>query len=172
VGNVLRVKMKRGKKFKLIKIVSVLAILLSLFLIYEHYDPTPSQFCTFGESFDCNVVNKSPYSNIDGVFYFLGFNLGLPVPLLNIPIPVAAVSVLVFLYVFLSAGAIEKKKNLVGIKPARQLKILKWLMALSILFALYLFYIEKFILLMYCIFCIALDVLIFINAMLIYGVKK
>ncbi|MDP3916835.1 MAG: vitamin K epoxide reductase family protein [Nanoarchaeota archaeon] len=164
--------MDQKKGLLWIRIIAILAILLSSLLVYEHYKTTPSEFCTFGESFDCDLVNKSAYSTIDGIFYFLSMDLGLhQIPLFYIPIPLSLMGILVFLFVLLSAHSINNKKNLFGIKPKNQIKVLKWLMVLSILLALYLIYIEKFILLMWCIYCLGLDILIVISAILIMRLK-
>src|SRR3989344_2808480 len=79
--------MRRGKNkriFVWFQIVLVIGMLISLFLVYEHFTPTASKFCSFGKGFDCGIVNKSPYANIDGISYLLTIDFGLDLPLINI----------------------------------------------------------------------------------------
>jgi len=162
--------MHSKKRHLWIRIIAVLAILISLVLVYEHYKKSPSEFCNIGKSFDCDIVNKSLYSTVDGLFYFLNYDLGLSwVPLLYIPIPVSIIGILTFLIVIGMSYKIENKKSFFNLKQKTQIKVLKWLMVFSIIFALYLVYIEKFVLLFYCIYCLTLDLLIFIEAILIKG---
>ena len=59
------------------KCIIILGMLISLFLVYEHFSSTASEFCDFGEGLDCGIVNKSPYSTLDGITYFLVFDLGI-----------------------------------------------------------------------------------------------
>lgn len=147
-----------NKRLLWIRIIAILAIFVSLFLTYAHYKEKATDFCVFGDKFDCDIVNKSPYSNLDGITHFLNTDLGIPFPDLYIPIPVAIISILVFSAVF----ALSFRP-----KP----RILKTLMILSILFALYLLYVEIFILLAYCMYCIILDILILIETILIWKIK-
>jgi uncharacterized membrane protein len=163
--------MKRQKRFLWIKIITLLAIIVSSYLIYEHYRTTPSKFCNFGNKLNCDVVNKSPYSNIDGIFFLLNIDLDLPIPLIQVPIPLALISFFMFLFILKSISKIQKRKKLFGIKPKSQLKLIKYLMILSIITAVYLIAIEMFILYAYCIFCTVLDILILIDTILIFKLK-
>ena len=147
-----------NKRLLWTRIIAILAIIISVILVNAHYKEETSEFCVFGDNFDCDIVNKSPYSTIDGITHFLNTDLGIPFPDLYIPIPVSIISILVFATIF----ALSFKP-----KP----RILKTLMILSILFALYLIYIEAFILLAYCIYCIILDLLIVIETILIWKIK-
>src|SRR3990167_6938870 len=72
------------KVFAFLKIVLIIGMLISLFLLYEHFSPSASKFCTFGDSFDCGIVNKSPYANLDGISYLLTIDFNLPLPLIDI----------------------------------------------------------------------------------------
>lgn len=147
-----------NKRLLWIRIIAILAIIISGLLVNAHYKEESSEFCIFGDNFDCDIVNKSPYSKVDGIFHFINTDLGIPFPDLYIPIPVSIISILVFSTIF----ALSFKP-----KP----KILKTLMILSILFATYLIYIEAFILLTYCIYCIILDILIIAETILIWRIK-
>jgi len=159
--------MDKKKRLLYIRIIAIIAILVSGYLVYEHYRTTPSEFCVIGEGFNCDIVNKSPYAEIGGIFYFLNFDLGLNVPLPNLPLPISGVSILIFLSFVLMTYTIQKKQKFFNINPKNQIKLLKWLIVLSIVFALYLVYIEAFVLLNWCIYCLTLDVLILAEAILI-----
>ena len=69
---------------KLLNVVLVIGMLISLFLVYEHFSPSASKFCTLGANLDCGIVNKSPYANLDGLSYLLTIDYGLPLPLIDI----------------------------------------------------------------------------------------
>ena len=147
-----------NKRLLWIRIIAILVMIISGLLVNAHYKEESSEFCIFGDNFDCDIVNKSPYSKVDGIFHFINTDLGIPFPDLYIPIPVSIISILVFSTIF----ALSFKP-----KP----KILKTLMILSILYATYLIYIEAFILLTYCIYCIILDILIIAETILIWRIK-
>jgi len=176
---------KRGGNGKRIytsfKVVCALAMLVSMFLIYEHFSEGAEKFCTFGKSFDCGIVNKSPYASVDGFLYFLLFDVGVDVPLLNLSqyglvveflTTNAFLGFLTFLYLLLSIIHVEKKKKLFGICVDRQLKTAKLILWLSLVYALYLVYIEFFVLKTICIFCIVLDVLIILGLILVYRLRR
>ncbi len=148
-----------NKKILWIRIVAILAIIVSGVLVNAHYKEDPSKFCVFGDKFDCDIVNQSPYANLDGVFYFISSDLGIPFPEFYLPIPVSIISILMFSLV-------------IGLTFKPKIKILKTLMVLSILFSIYLIYIEAFILLTYCIYCIILDLLIITETILIWRLKE
>ena len=67
-----------------IKVFLILGILISLFLLYEHFSYTADRFCTFGESLNCGIVNKGPYSTLDGISYLLTIDFGLNIPFINL----------------------------------------------------------------------------------------
>src|SRR3989344_3243113 len=75
---------KKNKLSIILNALLIIGILSALFLVYEHFSATASKYCTFGESFDCGIVNKSPYANLDGLSYLLTINFNLPLPLLDI----------------------------------------------------------------------------------------
>ena len=71
-------------KFKIFNVVLIIGMLISLFLVYEHFSPSASKFCTFGNSFNCGIVNKSPYANLDGLSYLLTIDFKLNLPMITI----------------------------------------------------------------------------------------
>ena len=164
--------MNLKKRLKWIRVLAVLAILVSLYLTFQHFEKGDSNFCVFGASFNCNLVNKSPYATVDGILYFLTYDLELATPYVSIPIPNAIISVLVFTFVFLAAGSLSMGKSFLGMERNALITTLKLILYLSLAYAIYLAYIEAFILLNYCIFCIALDVLIIVILWLVIGLHK
>ncbi len=136
--------MYKNKYLKIITYLAVFAILVSTYLTYLHYTPTESSFCNYSETINCDIVNKSIYSEI--------FN-----------IPIAALGIITFLIIILLSESIQKDKTLniiKKIKPRYQYILLILLLTWSILFALYLIYIEFFVLYAICLFCVILDFLI------------
>ncbi len=152
---------KMNKKLLSIQILSILAMVISSVLLHSHYKEDPSKFCVFGDKFDCDIVNKSIYSELSGIFHFISTDLGIPFPQIYLHIPVSLISILVFLTVLTITFRIPKSN-----KPKRLLKTVNILMLLSILFSIYLLYIEMFILLAYCIYCIALNIIILLTYIL------
>ncbi|MBI3032619.1 hypothetical protein HYY69_04035 [Candidatus Woesearchaeota archaeon] len=138
----------------------IVGLVAASFLLYEHYTPTPSKFCNFGNNFDCGIVNKSPYATIDGIFYLLAVDFKLPISIYNIPIPVAGMGMIIlFLLAYLMHG-VHYQKKVLGLTPQSALKVIKLLLIMSLVFSLYLFLIEIFLLKTYCIFCIILDIIL------------
>tara|TARA_Y100000310_G_scaffold144893_3_gene144227 strand:- start:42411 stop:42941 length:531 start_codon:yes stop_codon:yes gene_type:complete len=164
--------MNEHKRLYKIQVISIIAILISIFLSFHYYQPQTSNFCPFGESFNCNVINKSPYATIDGIFYFLTTDMNLDVPLVKIPLPNATVTLVIFLIIFGAAYSIGKNKPFWGMKREKLLQLLRVLLYISLAYAIYLAYVEAFILLNYCIFCILLDVCIIAALWLVIGIKK
>ena len=163
------------------KVVCVLAMLVSLFLIYEHFSESAEKVCPFGKSFDCGIVNKSPYSSVDGFLYFLLFDVGVNVRLLNLSqygliieflTTNAFLGFLTFLYLLLSIIHIKKKKKFFGMDAEKQLKTAKLILWLSLVYALYLVYIEFFVLKTICVFCVVLEILIVTGLILVYRLRR
>tara|TARA_Y100000034_G_scaffold114894_1_gene151458 strand:- start:25 stop:486 length:462 start_codon:yes stop_codon:yes gene_type:complete len=152
------------KKSLLLIILSVLAILNSSYLLFLHYTPHDVAFCDPTEAFNCETVNKSIYSTIDGnINHILGTNI-------NLPIPNALISIIVFLGIFLLALQIYYNKYIISKKYV--ILKLKSVLILSFLFALYLVYIEAFVLFSWCLFCIILDVIIILALILALSIKN
>lgn len=152
--------MEAKSKNTLFYTLIILGILVGSYLLFEHYNPSPSKFCNFGKSFDCGIVNKSPYSTIDGFFYLLAVDFKLPVSILNLPVPVAGLGILTLLLLAYLMYTINHSKTVFGVTPQKALKTMKILLVIALLFSLYLFLIEMFILKTYCVFCIVLDIIL------------
>ena len=146
-------------KNKLLMGVSLLAVVVSSYLLYLHYADEGSVICELG-GFSCHTVNKSVYSTIDGtVNHLLGSSLDLPVPS-------ALLSLLLFLFIFISSFLIYKDKISGGV-----LKVINILLYISLLYALFLIYVEAYVLNTWCVFCLVLDGLILISLLIVQGVE-
>lgn len=160
--------MVKNKLFLTLKLLLIIGMLVALFLVYEHFSPTASKYCTFGESFNCGIVNKSPYANIDGLSYLLTIDFNLPLPLIDISginwffdilTSNAFWGFLTLLLIFLLITAFKNKKFL-WITKEKNKKWVTGLLVFGIIYGAYLFAIQHYILKTYCLFCIILDITI------------
>src|SRR3989338_9061549 len=164
--------MEKRRGLKLIAIFSALAILVSVYLAYQHFSTEPSKWCNIGASFSCDIVNKSEFSTVDGVF-----NLFLKIifdrdfywylPILN-----AIISVLIFLFIFGASIKLLYSNKYLFMKSSTVIKIIQYLMILSIIYAAFLIYIEAEVLQSWCIFCLLLDLIILIITYIIFAIKE
>ena len=154
------------KGFIILGVLLVIGMLSSLFLIYEHFSPEASKWCTFGESFNCGIVNKSPYANVDGIFYLMVIDYGWSVPfiyfhdsspILDFLSGNAFLGFLTLILLFILLHLWRQKKGLLFIKPNQVKKYMLGILVFGVLYGLYLFYIQHSILKIYCPFCLVLD---------------
>ncbi len=106
--------------------VAVIGLLLSAVSLYNHYKKSSSEYCDFGEAFNCDIVNRSIYSEVGKV-------------------PVAGIGVLGYLALMVLA------------RKARSCGVALLLLAAAVVglaFALYLTYIEAYVLVVWCILCL------------------
>src|SRR5437899_5734638 len=118
--------------------VAVVAAISSISL-YHHFGTSKTSFCTFGESFNCDIVNRSTYSTVLGV-------------------PVALIGILGYLLILALATVYRDKAE----TPV--MLVIASVGGLG--FALYLTYIEKFVLQAWCVLCLSSLVLIFTESLL------
>ncbi len=111
-----------------IAVLSGAGTALSSVSLHQHYAKDQSTYCDFGESFNCDIVNRSTYSAVLGV-------------------PVALIGVLGYLALLALATVYRTKAE----TPA--MLLIGSLGGLG--FALYLTYIEKFVLATWCILCLS-----------------
>lgn len=151
---------------KAAKVMLVIGMLISLFLLYEHFTPSASKFCTFGSNFDCGIVNKSPYANVDGLSYLLTIDLGMNLPIIDIAginpffdlvSSNAFLGFLTLVFLFLLIRMKEEKMGFWFIKKNQVKYWIKGITLFGVFYGFYLFLVQHFILRTYCIFCIALD---------------
>jgi len=122
-----------------IALVALAGIVISSISLYHHFAWTKTSFCNFGESFNCDIVNRSVYSTVFGV-------------------PVAFIGILGYLLILALATVYRDKA---------ETPIMLLIASVGGLgFALYLTYIEKFVLAAWCILCLSSLALIFSAALL------
>jgi len=112
----------------LIAILAVAGALVSSVSLYHHYGKSATSYCDFGESFNCDIVNRSTYSTIAGV-------------------PVAMVGIVGYLTLLLLATLYRSKAETPSMLAIASLA--------GLAFALYLTYIEGFVLAAWCILCLS-----------------
>jgi len=110
-----------------IAVVAVLGIAVSSVSLDHHFRKSKTSYCDFGQSFNCDIVNRSEYSSVAGV-------------------PVALIGILGYLALLAFATFYREKAETPGILLACSLG--------GLAFALYLTYVEKFILGVWCILCL------------------
>jgi uncharacterized membrane protein len=128
-----------GRLLLLIAILAVAGALVSSVSLYHHYGKSATSYCDFGESFNCDIVNRSTYSMIAGV-------------------PVAMVGIVGYLTLLLLATLYRSKAETPSMLAIASLAGLG--------FALYLTYIEGFVLAAWCILCLSSLAVIFSIAIL------
>jgi vitamin-K-epoxide reductase (warfarin-sensitive) len=119
-----------GNRFLLaaIAVLAVAGIVLSGVSLQRHYAKSASTFCEFGEKFDCDIVNRSEYSTVMGI-------------------PVAGIGIAGYGLLFVLATVYRSHPG----TPTRLL-----VTALSgLAFALYLTYVEGYVLNAWCILCLS-----------------
>jgi vitamin-K-epoxide reductase (warfarin-sensitive) len=122
-----------------IALFAVAGVAVSSVSLYEHSATSTSSFCNFSDTFNCDLVNRSQYSTV----------LGVPVALIGI-VGYLVLTTLATVY-----------RNLLQ-TPA----LLLIASVIGLGFALYLAYVEKFLLGMWCFLCLTSLVLICIEVML------
>jgi len=125
--------------FVLIAALSLGGIVVSAFSLERHYAKSATQFCDFNQTFNCDIVNRSEYSSIMGV-------------------PVAAIGVIGYAALFALSACYRHQSG----TPNRLLAA--GLAGLA--FALYLTYIEAYVLTTWCILCLVSLSLIFLISVL------
>jgi uncharacterized membrane protein len=172
---------KKDKKLSLaLNVFLISGMLISLFLLYEHFSPSASRFCTFGDSLDCGIVNKSPYANLDGFSYLLTIDFNLPLPLIDVSgmnlffdfITANAFLGFLTLLLVLLLNTKFKNKAFLWIKPEDNLKWIRGIMVFGFLYGMYLVFIQHTILKTYCIFCLGLDLVLVTSMIISFMLKK
>lgn len=122
-----------------IALLALAGVAVSSVSLHHHYGTSPTAYCDFGESFNCDIVNRSIYSTV----------LGLPDALIGI-LGYAGLLVLATVY----RAKAETPVMLLIASVA------------GLSFALYLTYIEAFVLATWCILCLSsLTLIVLITAL-------
>jgi uncharacterized membrane protein len=131
--------MRGARIFLLIALLAIAGIAVSSVSLYHHYGASKTTYCDFGENFNCDIVNRSTYSTV----------LGIPDALIGI-LGYAALLALATIY----RTKIETPLVLLIASAA------------GLGFALYLTYIEAFVLATWCILCLSSLAVIFVITVL------
>ena len=114
--------------FQVIAVLALAGMVVSSMSLYHHYGTSKTSYCDFGASFNCDIVNRSVYSTV----------LGVPDALIGI-----------FGY-----GVLFALATFYRTKAETPIMLLLASTA-GLGFALYLTYIEKFVLATWCILCLS-----------------
>lgn len=112
----------------LILLLCIAGLSLSLVSLQRHYSSSESSYCDFGANFNCDIVNRSIYSEIAGV-------------------PVALIGVLGYGGLVILATLYRANKRAPALLFTASLP--------GLAFALYLTYIEGFVLGVWCVLCLS-----------------
>lgn len=124
--------------------LSVAGMIVSAVSLQRHYAKSDTTFCEFGEKFNCDIVNRSEYSEIMGI-------------------PVAAIGVIGY-------GALFVLSTFYRTRAETPLRVLV-AAAAGLVFALRLTYVEAYVLMTWCALCLTSLALIFLISVLA-GVAK
>jgi len=130
---------RTGTLYAAIAVLAVAGMAVSSLSLYHHFSKSKTSFCNFAQSFDCDLVNRSQYSTFHKV-------------------PVALLGILGYLLILSLATVYREKAETPLILSAGALGGLG--------FALYLTYVEGFILHAWCILCLSSLALITVIALL------
>ena len=112
----------------LVAFLAVCGIVVSSVSLQHHYATSKTQYCDIGETFNCDIVNRSEYSSIFGI-------------------PVALIGMLGYAGLAVLATVYRERRE----TPA----MLLGAAAVGLAFALYLTYIEARVLGVWCILCLS-----------------
>jgi uncharacterized membrane protein len=125
--------------FQLIAVLALAGVVVSAVSLHHHYGTSQTTYCEFGASFNCDIVNRSIYSTVFGV-------------------PVALIGIIGYVLLFALATFYRAKAE------APFMLLIAATGGLG--FALYLTYIEKFVLATWCVLCLSSLSLIFLITVL------
>jgi vitamin-K-epoxide reductase (warfarin-sensitive) len=110
-----------------IAILSLAGMMVSSISLQRHYAKSATSYCEFGEKFNCDIVNRSEYSSLAGI----------PVSLIGVA----------------GYGLLLTLSTLGRSRPETATRLLT-AAAAGLVFALYLTYIEAYVLTTWCILCL------------------
>jgi len=130
--------------FILIAVLSLAGMLVSAISLQRHYAKSDTEFCDFGQKFNCDIVNRSEWSEVEGI-------------------PVAVIGIAGYIVLFVLSTFRRSQAQ----TPA----LLMTAAIAGLAFALYLTYVEAHLLKTWCILCLISQILIFLITVL-SGVVK
>ncbi len=110
-----------------IAVLSLAGMIVASISLERHYAKSATSYCEFGEKFNCDIVNRSEYSSV----------MGIPVSLVGIA----------------GYGLLLTLSTLCRSRPETPGRLLM-AAAAGLVFALYLTYIEAYVLTTWCILCL------------------
>jgi vitamin-K-epoxide reductase (warfarin-sensitive) len=131
--------------FLLVAVFSLAGIVDSGIALQRHYAKSDTNFCDFNQKFSCDIVNRSEYSTI-------------------LSVPVAAIGVAGYAALFLLT-------TLWRSRPETPNRMLAAALA-GLAFALYLTYVEAYLLKTWCVLCLASLLFIFLISVLSIVIKR
>ena len=127
-----------------ITLLSVVGIVLSAVSLKNHYSGVKTEYCDLGDTFNCDLVNRSVYSHMG-------------------PVPVAAIGLVGYVALFALSRLRQRGAHLVMLLGALA----------GLAFALYLTSIEAYVLGVWCILCLgSLAAIVLITALSAVAVIK
>lgn len=135
---------RHGVLYAAVAVLSLVGIVDSAIAFQRHYARSATQFCEIGQQFNCDIVNRSEYSTIEGI-------------------PVAGIGIAGYLSLLILATC---RKSL----PETPNHLLVAASA-GLIFALYLTYIEAHELMTWCVLCLISQALIFLICVLAAFIK-
>jgi len=111
-----------------ITVLALGGVLVSSVSLYHHYGNSATSYCDIGENFNCDVVNRSTYSTLAGI-------------------PVALIGIIGYLATLILATVYRGKAEVPVVLAVASL--------VGLGFALYLTYIEGFVLAAWCGLCLS-----------------
>jgi vitamin-K-epoxide reductase (warfarin-sensitive) len=136
------------KMRRLLMIIAGLAlagVAVSSLSLYQHFSRSKTSFCDLSQSFNCDLVNRSQYSTFHGL-------------------PVAGIGILGYLLILALATLYRKKAETPVVLLATSIA--------GTAFALYLTYLEGYVIHAWCILCLSSLVDIILIAVLSAAVAK
>jgi vitamin-K-epoxide reductase (warfarin-sensitive) len=125
-ANAVDTKLSRGLLVG-IAVLSLAGMMVSSISLERHYAKSATSYCEFGEKFNCDIVNRSEYSSV----------MGIPVSLVGVA----------------GYGLLLTLSTLWRSRPETPGRLLMAATA-GLVFALYLTYIEAYVLTTWCILCL------------------
>jgi len=125
--------------FLAVAVLSIAGVIVSCVSLQRHYAKSATKYCDFGEKFNCDIVNRSEYSEVMGI-------------------PVAGIGVVGYGALFVLATCYRSRVE----TPFRLLVAA----GAGMLFALYLTYVEEYVLMTWCVLCLTSLALIFLISVL------
>lgn len=132
---------------KIIVIASCIGLLVAVYSLAHHFSLTSGEFCTLGETLNCDIVNRGPYSEFMGI-------------------PVALLGIVGYLFFIVTTIVVDRQP---GDRLLRFFQIA--ILAAGFLFSLYLTGIESFVLHVWCLLCLTsqtMTLIALVSALLAY----